>query len=122
MSKASVWHDISSKSIVTTLSEAWESLVFRVKEYTKETVEHLIITLIVYSILCVLLYTGIVHWKVFTFKSDVKNPKRVLLVIAHPDDECMFFGPTVLNFTSNKNCTLYLMCLSTGNNCKLYTV
>lgn len=115
MSKATVWQDISSKSIVSTLGEVWDSVVHRVKEYTKETVEHLILTLIIYSLLCVLLYTGIVRWRILTFKRDVKNPKRVLLVIAHPDDECMFFGPTVLNFTTNKDCTLYLMCLSTGN-------
>ncbi|KAH7957771.1 N-acetylglucosaminyl-phosphatidylinositol de-N-acetylase [Rhipicephalus sanguineus] len=39
---------------------------------------------------------------------------RVLLVIAHPDDECMFFGPTVLGLLQRK-CELYLLCLSNGN-------
>ncbi|KAF5280725.1 hypothetical protein FQA39_LY18008, partial [Lamprigera yunnana] len=42
--------------------------------------------------------------------------RRVLVVIAHPDDECMFFGPTILNFTRNPKCTVYLMCLSNGSN------
>jgi len=31
------------------------------------------------------------------------NPdkERILLVTAHPDDECLFFGPTLLGLTSN---------------------
>ena len=37
---------------------------------------------------------------------------RILVVTAHPDDECMFFGPTLLAL-SHKNVTV--ACLSTGN-------
>ncbi|EJD39158.1 LmbE-like protein [Auricularia subglabra TFB-10046 SS5] len=37
--------------------------------------------------------------------------KRALLLTAHPDDECMFFSPTVLALASE----LFTMCLSTGN-------
>ena len=40
---------------------------------------------------------------------------RVLFVTAHPDDECMFFGPTILSAVSlNRNTPPYLLCLSTG--------
>ncbi|CAF0981229.1 unnamed protein product [Rotaria sordida] len=35
-----------------------------------------------------------------------------LLVIAHPDDECLFFSPILLSIDSNK----YILCLSNGNN------
>ena len=35
-----------------------------------------------------------------------------LLVIAHPDDECLFFAPLLLSIHSNK----YILCLSNGNN------
>lgn len=108
---------ISSTSVVHSVSptEFLTGLAVRVKEYTREAVEHLILTVFIYCVLCVLLYVGIVRWRVLEFRRDVRSPKkRVLLVIAHPDDECMFFGPTVLNFTGNKNCTLYVMCLSTG--------
>lgn len=90
------------------------NIAIRVKEYTKEAVEHLILTILIYCVLCVLLYVGIVRWRVLEFRKDVKSAKRVMLVIAHPDDECMFFGPTVLNFTRNKQYKLYIMCLSTG--------
>ncbi|XP_006901461.1 PREDICTED: N-acetylglucosaminyl-phosphatidylinositol de-N-acetylase [Elephantulus edwardii] len=39
---------------------------------------------------------------------------RTLLVIAHPDDEAMFFAPTVLGLTRLKH-QLSLLCFSTGN-------
>lgn len=41
--------------------------------------------------------------------------KNILLVIAHPDDEVMFFGPTLVgitNATSNNN--IRVLCLSNG--------
>ncbi|XP_016332479.1 N-acetylglucosaminyl-phosphatidylinositol de-N-acetylase-like [Sinocyclocheilus anshuiensis] len=39
---------------------------------------------------------------------------RALLVTAHPDDECMFFAPTVLKLVESQ-AAVYLLCLSTGN-------
>ncbi|KAI9004254.1 putative deacetylase LmbE-like domain-containing protein, partial [Gaertneriomyces semiglobifer] len=36
----------------------------------------------------------------------------VLLVIAHPDDECMFFAPTILGL---KGAQVSVLCLSNGN-------
>lgn len=41
-------------------------------------------------------------------------PRRVLLVTAHPDDEAMFFGPTILGLLA-AGADLYLLCLSSGN-------
>lgn len=41
--------------------------------------------------------------------------KRILIVTAHPDDECMFFGPTILSLSRLKNVQVYLLCLSNGN-------
>ena len=38
---------------------------------------------------------------------------RTLLVTAHPDDECMFFAPTVLELL-RRRCSLFMLCLSTG--------
>ncbi|EDW16055.1 uncharacterized protein Dmoj_GI10317 [Drosophila mojavensis] len=40
---------------------------------------------------------------------------RVLLVIAHPDDECMFFGPLIYSLTQRDGCQVYVLCLSNGN-------
>ncbi len=42
------------------------------------------------------------------------NAERVLLVTAHPDDECIFFTPSIRNFIS-KGISVDLLCLSTGN-------
>lgn len=37
-----------------------------------------------------------------------------LLVVAHPDDETMFFGPTIINLLRN-NKSLVILCLTNGN-------
>eukprot|EP00397_Hematodinium_sp_SG-2012_P045361 GEMP01050925.1.p1 GENE.GEMP01050925.1~~GEMP01050925.1.p1 ORF type:complete len:259 (+),score=57.72 GEMP01050925.1:78-854(+) len=44
---------------------------------------------------------------------------RTALIIAHPDDEVMFFYPTLLYMRTN---SVYLLCLSTGNADKLGSV
>lgn len=46
-------------------------------------------------------------------QSDTRN-RRILIVIAHPDDECMFFAPTILNLRQCGQYDLYLLCLSSG--------
>lgn len=40
--------------------------------------------------------------------------RRVIFITAHPDDECMFFAPTILSFTSSGQNDVFLLCLSTG--------
>jgi len=44
----------------------------------------------------------------------IKNETRCLLLIAHPDDECMFFGPTIVQLLKSR-CKVYVLCVSTGN-------
>ena len=39
---------------------------------------------------------------------------EVLLVTAHPDDECMFFAPTLRELTQ-REIPVHILCLSTGN-------
>jgi N-acetylglucosaminylphosphatidylinositol deacetylase len=41
------------------------------------------------------------------------NSKNILIVIAHPDDECMFFGPAIL-YLIGKGLSVHLLCLSIG--------
>ncbi|CAA7267288.1 unnamed protein product [Cyclocybe aegerita] len=44
--------------------------------------------------------------------------KNILLVTAHPDDEVMFFAPTILSLSqkaANGSATFYHLCLSYGN-------
>lgn len=48
--------------------------------------------------------------------SEGSRSTQALLVTAHPDDECMFFAPTILNLVESK-VDLHLLCLSTGRFC-----
>lgn len=41
------------------------------------------------------------------------SPPRVLLLTAHPDDECFFFAPTILAL--RRSSLIFSLCLSTGN-------
>lgn len=55
-----------------------------------------------------------------------KKLSNVLFVIAHPDDECMFFGPAIatlvqpasgdLSFRRKKGKDVFVLCLSDGKN------
>jgi N-acetylglucosaminylphosphatidylinositol deacetylase len=45
---------------------------------------------------------------------EIKEQKA-LLVIAHPDDEVMFFGPLLNEFQRSKSSEISILCLSTGN-------
>ena len=51
--------------------------------------------------------------KLFGRKSCQRKSKRALIVTAHPDDECMFFGPTIIARPATEE--LFLLCLSIGN-------
>ena len=41
--------------------------------------------------------------------------QNILLVTAHPDDETMFFAPTILSLTRKTSINLFHLCLSSGN-------
>lgn len=47
-------------------------------------------------------------------RKHLKNFKKVLIVIAHPDDESMFFGPVILGLLQ-EDCDVFLLCLSIGD-------
>ncbi|ODN06496.1 N-acetylglucosaminyl-phosphatidylinositol de-N-acetylase [Orchesella cincta] len=50
-------------------------------------------------------------WK----SKQISGMKRFLLVTAHPDDECMFFGPTIVSLAKNPDVRIYVLCLSLGD-------
>ncbi|KAH0874073.1 hypothetical protein HID58_071435 [Brassica napus] len=50
-------------------------------------------------------------FKVF-FGATSSNKKNVLFVIAHPDDESMFFSPTI-NYLASSGYNLHMLCFST---------
>ncbi|XP_065027788.1 uncharacterized protein LOC135585876 isoform X2 [Musa acuminata AAA Group] len=48
------------------------------------------------------------------FRTGSGKKRNVLLVIAHPDDESMFFAPTIL-FLNSEGHNIHILCISTGN-------
>jgi hypothetical protein len=44
---------------------------------------------------------------------DVSKLTSVLIVIAHPDDECMFFSPTIIQLVK-QHIPVFILCLSSG--------
>ena len=55
--------------------------------------------------------------KHFEYNKSTNKRKRIniMLVIAHPDDEAMFFVPTIRSILENRSkFNLYLCCFSTG--------
>ena len=48
------------------------------------------------------------------FKTTHRSKPAALVVIAHPDDECMFFSPC-LQFLAVRNFELHCLCLTNGN-------
>ena len=69
----------------------------------------------VYVAVTIVLLTALLRWlrnrplKRCSLRSD----GAVLLVTAHPDDECMFFAPTITAFTEAA-VPVFLLCLSQG--------
>eukprot|EP00501_MAST-03F_sp_TOSAG23-6_P000016 GSMAST32.ASY1.ANO1.16.1 assembled CDS len=65
--------------------------------------------------------TSLVAWLIVSIMLIFRTPifygnktEDVLLLIAHPDDESMFFSPTLLNL-SYQNVNVHVLCLSRGN-------
>ena len=48
-----------------------------------------------------------------TAEHPIENPGRVLLVTAHPDDETVFFGPTISGLHEQGH-EVFLLCFTTG--------
>ena len=69
----------------------------------------LLILIIIISLILILTPFILIH---FITSQTFEQYGNYLLVIAHPDDECLFFAPVLLSIHSN----IYLLCLSNGNN------
>ncbi|XP_063541134.1 N-acetylglucosaminyl-phosphatidylinositol de-N-acetylase [Cydia strobilella] len=67
-----------------------------------------------YLLVCCVVYRRYAR-RLPTRSRGALRAKRVLIVVAHPDDECMFFGPTIFRLCE-QDADVYLLCLSNGNN------
>lgn len=104
------------------LSETFFKVYHQAVCHSFEALEHILWFVGLYAIICLIVYLLIfckwtVKWCRNATNVRFPNCKRVLVVTAHPDDESMFFGPTILSLTKRKDCRVYLLCLSNG----LYT-
>ena len=60
-----------------------------------------------------MLYRAFIQTQVIRYNQSELRGENILFVIAHPDDEAMFFVPTIANLRQQNK--LYLLCLSNGN-------
>ena len=68
---------------------------------------------------CVMFHLLAHYFKPYARLKMLKDAKRVLIVTSHPDDETMFFGPTILSLCRGKSSfqgkNVFLLCMSTGD-------
>ncbi|CAF3456635.1 unnamed protein product [Rotaria sp. Silwood1] len=72
----------------------------------------MLLILLIFFILFILLISPFILIRLISSTNNNEYNGNYLLVIAHPDDECLFFSPILLSIHSNK----YILCLSNGNN------
>lgn len=68
---------------------------------------------VVVALLVVAAYIGLFRSIQLEWKRIIGGHKRILIVIAHPDDESMFFIPLIKTLVAQKH-QVFLLCLSTG--------
>ena len=68
---------------------------------------------------CVMFHLLAHYFKPYSRLKMLKDAKRILIITSHPDDETMFFGPTILSLCRGKSNfqskNLFLLCMSTGD-------
>ncbi|XP_046679997.1 N-acetylglucosaminyl-phosphatidylinositol de-N-acetylase-like [Homalodisca vitripennis] len=71
----------------------------------------------VYLFLCYVMYVVSTYFRNQLSRCEYfdKYAKRVMVITAHPDDECMFFGPLIVRLVKSNRCQVFVLCLSCGN-------
>jgi len=81
------------------------------REYKEEILNYSIYPYIILSIFVFLIFGRI---KSFNQRSiDLGIDRKILIVTAHPDDECMFMSPLLLSLCGSGH-FVYVLCLTTG--------
>ncbi|KAL8129473.1 LOW QUALITY PROTEIN: hypothetical protein V2J09_018628 [Rumex salicifolius] len=70
------------------------------------------IAVLLISSFCKIFWASFSQSKAICFPGG-EQKKNVLLVIAHPDDESMFFAPSI-NYLTSRGHNIHILCLSTG--------
>ena len=74
--------------------------------------EELTVLLFAIFIACLLFYLVFSGVQSYQSVKELQGAKRVLIITSHPDDEVMFFGPTILGLV--RRCEVFLLCMSPG--------
>ena len=61
-----------------------------------------------------ILVVSLARWTSGKRSLRIDGQGRVLLITAHPDDECMFFAPAIVTLTQ-ADVEIFLLCLSEGH-------
>lgn len=112
-------HHTNQQSESVNLREIILRIYPRAVCHSTEALEHIVYFFGLYAIACLVVYVLIfqkwlTQWYRHATNVRLPNSRRVLICIAHPDDESMFFGPTILSLTKRTDCQVYLLCLSNG--------
>lgn len=78
-----------------------------------DPVTWLVIKIFIVAFPFYMLYQAFLKSKVLHYSQPEIKGQNIIFVIAHPDDEAMFFVPTIRHL--QKQNRLYLLCLSNGN-------
>ena len=94
---------------------------FRKNKHWNDVYCYLVKFLKVFSIPYIILITVCILYikyisvnKLVSRETSISSKKNVLILTAHPDDECMFFTPTILGLQEQGH-RVYIVCLTKGN-------
>lgn len=83
--------------------------------WDSQAMEDLTLVLVAIFVCCLAFYLFFSSFQSYQSLKELKSARRVLFVISHPDDEVMFFGPTILGLLRGRPRTeVYLLCMSPG--------
>lgn len=89
--------------------------IFSYFQWIEENWSIVSLIIFIYMVICITLYFTVYNAKdTNNVRSSLISKKRILFIISHPDDECMFFGPTVISLSRDKDKSVFLLCLSYG--------
>ena len=73
------------------------------------------VSVVLFAFLAAVVYQSAHSEDPFSLQQTIEDRPHILLVTAHPDDECLFFAPTLLSLLEQPAPEVFSLCLSTGN-------
>ena len=99
------------------IKQRFDNNLFDYLESIQENIKYILSFIIITNFIIIFLIKFAIRTreKFKNFFHTIESTKQeVLLIIAHPDDEIMFFYPTIINLLKNK-IKIRILCLCNGN-------